>query len=269
MKKVVFFIVFSFSLSLMLHARSENSFLGSAKIDAISFTVSAKSEDGKPIEGALVKITSSGITIGAGTTNNVGNAIIRIASYEQQLADVSVSHSLYKDQFLTGITLAEGKIVAISLKRQTATADVIAEKTEEKVAKIEDKTTKANEKTTQYETEAERLAREREAVQQSQEQLIKEREEAQRIAEEKKRQADQKQLEADEARMALEKEKAEAQRIKDEELRKADLDAAKRAEEARRREQEAQNRQNNQLVEVKDDEKNAEKEAFVLFSLFE
>ncbi len=211
--------------------------------EAVSVTISITA-DGKPVKGALVRITSSGMAVGAATSDETGKAAISLPTYGKQLVTIQVSHAMYKDQKLAEIVLENGATFDFVLKSKTESAEMITTESQEKVAKIEEKTAKSEEKTTEYETDAEKLAREREEAVRSQEQLRKEREEAERIATEKKKAAEEKQNTVEKTRETADKERSEAERIKQEA-------ASTTTEEAKRREAEAKQRQQEEAERLK------------------
>ena len=178
--------------------------LGTEVREGVSVVINVTSSNG-PVAGALVKITNNGMTIGAGTTDATGKSSISIASYNRQFVQIEVSHALYKNEKLIDVILETGKAYALTMKSKSESAEVITEKSEEKVVKIEEKTQNANEKAEESKQNAEKYQENKTAAEKSQEQLKKEQEETQRLADEKRKNAEALQAEAD-------RKKAEAQK---------------------------------------------------------
>ena len=265
MKKSFIFASLLFCTSAVYASTTETTVvIEKSEKEAITITINVSSA-GKPVKGALVRITSGTLSIGASSTNELGVATIAIPSYAKQLAIIEVSHSLYKTQKLPEIILENGKAYTFILKGKAETAEEITTESAEKVTKIEEKTAKSEEKTTQYEKEAEQLSAEKEQAVKSAEQLRKEKEEAQRVAEEKQKAAELKQAEVDKQKEANQKELDEAQKIKDANAAKLAEDTKRREEEAKQRAAEAAERekamQNGTLVDAKSSEEKAKAEA--------
>ena len=166
-----------------------NGLINETRKEAITVTINI-SCSGKPVKGALIKITSDGMPIGSSTSDDFGKATISIPTYGNQLVQIQIIHSLYKDSKMSDVVLVNGKNFDFILKNKTETVDEITNESEEKINKIEDKTVKSEDKTTQHEKDAEKYSTEKEESAKYQEQLSKEKEEAVRLAEEKNKLAE-------------------------------------------------------------------------------
>jgi hypothetical protein len=172
--------------SSVVFAGDKSSITTNFKKEAVTVTVQVLSA-GKPVKGALVKVVSlvGNITIGAGTTDEGGKAIVAIPTYNKQLISIQVSHSMFRENRLDDIALENGKTYGIQLKSRTESADEVTAESSEKVNKLEEKTVKNEEKESQYRNDAEKYAAEKEKAAASNEQLRKERDETEKSASEK------------------------------------------------------------------------------------
>ena len=76
----------------------------------VAIVVAVKSSEGKPIKGALIKILSNKMVIAARSTDESGNAAIKIASYGNQAVDIEISHALFRPTKLNAVTLENNKV---------------------------------------------------------------------------------------------------------------------------------------------------------------
>lgn len=73
--------------------------------------------------------------IGSATSDDFGKAMIAIPTYGNQLVQIQVMHSLYKDQKMSDIVLVNGKTFDFILKSKTESVDEITSESEEKLIK--------------------------------------------------------------------------------------------------------------------------------------
>ena len=158
----------------------------------VSLTVSVKS-DGEPVKGALVKIVSNRMVIGAGTSDDSGNTKISIESYGDQLVTIEVFHSMYKSTKLRDVVLTEGKTFNVTMVSKTESAEDVKAESDEKVAKTQEQLEKEKQAT------QEAIERKEEALK-KQEEAKKETEEAKKETEEAKKEAEEAKKEAEELR---------------------------------------------------------------------
>jgi len=147
--------------------------------EGVSITVSVKSGD-TPVKGALVKVFSARMVIGAGTTDASGNAAITINSYGTQPVTIEVLHALYKKKTLEGIKLSNGNTYNVALVAKGASAEEINAESEEKIAEekaLIDEHTKTAEELAKEREEAAALAEEKKRLAEEQAQLAEQKKE--------------------------------------------------------------------------------------------
>ena len=110
--------------------------------NSISITVSVKSGT-EVVKGALVKLVTDRMVIGAGTTDESGNTTINIQVYGGQPVTIEVFHSLYKSEKLKDLKLENGITYTVNLNSKTESVSTINSESEESVAKTTEEAEKA------------------------------------------------------------------------------------------------------------------------------
>lgn len=103
----------------------------------VAISVAVKSSEGKPIKGALIKIISNKMVIAAGSTDEGGNAALKISSYGNQAVDIEVSHALFRPANLNSVTLENNKVFNISLEAKGVTEEQIKSESEQAVEELQ------------------------------------------------------------------------------------------------------------------------------------
>ena len=95
MKRIYMLLAaFCFSLSAPVSAMNIEEGVTVEAKEGVAVTITVKSSTGKAVKGALIKVIANKMVIGAGSTDEGGNAAIKIASYGKQTVDIEVSHAL-------------------------------------------------------------------------------------------------------------------------------------------------------------------------------
>ena len=170
--------------------------------------------NGEPVQGALVKIVSNRIVIGAGTTDAQGKADVKIEKYNSQVVIIEVYHRLYKTKKSKNVVLSAGAVFTYPLKSKSETVAEIATETEEKEAKRNEQIKKTNESQEEYEKRMEEAKKTQEELKTETAAIVKKAEDEKKALDEKKKEAEEAKLKAEEARKNMEEqERANAERI--------------------------------------------------------